>query len=119
MSRDHLVPFPKGKSGNPSGLPKAYKEMARLARSHSPEAIERLVELMRDKRNKNVSLRACEVLLDRAWGRAPQAVVGEAGEGPVKISVSWRGADDTEKSTVIDVTPEPLLITDENKEDNA
>lgn len=96
----------KGVSGNPSGLPKAYREVRQLARSHSKEAIERLVELMRDKRHKNIALRACEVLLDRAWGKPVQAVTGDGGEGPVKISVSWKDA-----GPVLDITPsEPPLL---------
>jgi hypothetical protein len=103
----------RGESGNPAGVPKAFKEMQRLARSHSTEAIDRLVEIMRNKKAGNLSLKAAEILLDRAWGRVPFAVAGEGGEGPVKIeyAVSWRHADDG--GVTLDLTPnknEPLLL---------
>ena len=108
----------KGQSGNPLGRPKKYAEITKLAQSHSVEAVERLVELMRDKRAKNLSLRACEILLDRAWGRVPYAVTGEGGEGPVKIAyeVSWRHSD--EGGVTLDLSPkkEPLLLTAEEVE---
>jgi Family of unknown function (DUF5681) len=98
----------KGVSGNPLGRPKKYAEIIRLAQSHSTEAIERLVELMRDKRAKAIALRASEVLLDRAWGKVPQAITGELGQGPVKLEVSWKNSE----VAVLDITPRediPLL----------
>jgi hypothetical protein len=87
--------------------------MLKLARSYSPEAVEKLVELMRDKRNKNISLRAAEILLDRAWGKCAQAITAEGGEGPIKFEVSWKNSE----VATIDITPReeiPLLevVTD-------
>jgi hypothetical protein len=98
----------KGVSGNPLGRPKKYLEVTKLAQSHSVEAVERLVELMRDKRAKAIALRACEVLLDRAWGKVPQAITGELGQGPVKLEVSWKNSE----VATLDITPNedvPLL----------
>ena len=59
--------------------------MVKLARSHSTEALDKLVEIMRNKRSPKLALKAAELILDRAWGKAPQAIVGEGGDGPVKI----------------------------------
>jgi hypothetical protein len=93
----------KGQSGNPSGRPKKWREVTRLAQDHSVEAIERLVEIMRNKRAPKLSLKACEILLDRAFGRPPQAITGEAGEGPIRIEVTWQ---EPERSPlIIDLDP--------------
>jgi hypothetical protein len=107
MTAKHLKPFPKGVSGNPLGRPKAYTEIVKLARSHSVEAVEKLVEIMRNKRSPKLALKAAELLLDRAWGKVPQAITGEGGEGPVKLQVMWKSQD----VATIDITPqEPPLL---------
>jgi hypothetical protein len=111
--------FPKGVSGNPSGRPKGFTEISKLARSHSPEALETIVELMRQKRSPKIALKAAEVILDRAWGRAARPVTGEGGEGAVKVAytVSWRHSEDG--GVGIDLTPrkEPILIEGTKVED--
>lgn len=66
--------FPKGKSGNPGGRPKEAHELKELARKHTPEIIDRLLFWMRSK-NPRASLLACNILLDRGYGKAPQATV--------------------------------------------
>ena len=108
----------KGQSGNPLGRPKKYLEITKLAQSHSVEAMERLIEIMRNKRAPKLSLKACEIILDRAFGRVPFAVTGEGGEGPVKIAyeVSWRHSD--EGGVTLDLSPkkEPILLTAEEVE---
>jgi len=65
--------FQKGRSGNPGGRPKAEGEVRELAQKHGPDAIKRLAQLM-NSRNERVAVAACGVILDRAYGRAPQAV---------------------------------------------
>lgn len=63
-----------GRSGNPGGRPKVAAEVQELARAHGPTAIERLAALM-ESENENVAIRAAETLLDRGYGRPPQAMV--------------------------------------------
>lgn len=58
----------KGQSGNPNGKSGLYQQCQKLAREHSPQAIEKLVELMNcdDPRVQTV---AANSILDRAWGK--------------------------------------------------
>ena len=61
----------KGVSGNPSGRPKMPANVLELARSRSPEAFERICELMKSE-NESVALAAAKEVLDRGWGRPSQ-----------------------------------------------
>lgn len=55
------------------------QEVTDLARKHTTQAIERLVEIT--KGTGMPAVRACEVLLERAWGKVPQSITTEEG-GP-------------------------------------
>ena len=57
-----------GESGNPGGFGAALSRTQSIARAHSPEAVERLVELMRCD-DPRVATVACNSILDRAFGR--------------------------------------------------
>ena len=63
--RDKSGRFLKGYSGNAGGRPKDEHNIAALARSYSTEAIETLVELMRNARDDRVrgtvKLRLCSI----------------------------------------------------------
>lgn len=65
--------FQKGQSGNPGGRPKECAEVKELAREFGPEAISKLVELMRGD-DARVAKAAADSLLDRAYGKAAQTV---------------------------------------------
>lgn len=67
------MPFQKGQSGNPGGRPKECAEVKALAREYGPEAIEKLVELLRGD-DPRVAKAAADSLLDRAYGKPTQAV---------------------------------------------
>jgi hypothetical protein len=69
--------FKPGKSGNLGGRPKASYDVQELARSYTLDAINKLVEHMNGD-NAQVSLRACEILLERGYGKPiqPQHVSG-------------------------------------------
>lgn len=65
--------FQKGQSGNPGGRPKEDAEVKALARASGPEAIEKLIELMRCD-EKRTALAAAQALLDRGFGKPSQSV---------------------------------------------
>jgi len=66
----NLKPIKKGQVLNPRGRPKDVHKVAELARSYAPEAVHRLVELMRQNENEKVALDAASRLLDRGLGKA-------------------------------------------------
>src|SRR5262245_57020828 len=68
-------PWKKGQSGNPAGRPKDVHGIAALARTFSAEAIEKLVELMRDKTMPpRAVIAAIDSLLDRGLGKPMQSM---------------------------------------------
>ena len=73
--------FAPGSSGNPGGRPKDEARVAELARSYTSEAIDTLVDLMRNGRDERVRGTAAQALLDRGWGKPKVEVVTEAGGG--------------------------------------
>src|SRR5271170_1505412 len=76
-------------SGRKPGVPNhATRDIKELAQRHGPAAIDRLVELMNQNDNPAVARAAASELLDRAYGKPAQAVVG-ANEGPLKMVLSW------------------------------
>jgi hypothetical protein len=81
------MPFVKAQSGNPGGRPKALIEVQALAREHSPTAIATLAKIMEDDEVPPAArVAAANSILDRAWGKPPQALhhTGEDG-GPVQV----------------------------------
>lgn len=80
------MPFVKGQSGNPGGRPKENAEVVALARQHGPEAVNKLVELMRGD-DPRVASAAATAILDRGFGKPAQSVTvgGEEGGEPIKI----------------------------------
>lgn len=74
--------FEKGSSGNPGGRPKLTtpdgRSIADIAREHSPDAIEALATICKDATCAPAArVSAANTILDRAWGRPAQPVVGD------------------------------------------
>jgi hypothetical protein len=64
----NLIPFQKGRSGNPGGRSKEFAECQRIAREASQEAMQKLVALMGDS-DARISGWAADKVLERAWGK--------------------------------------------------
>ena len=81
MTRSNRGQFAPGTSGNPGGRPKDEARVAELARSYTSEAIDTLVDLMRNGRDERVRGTAAQALLDRGWGKPKLEVINEGGGG--------------------------------------
>jgi hypothetical protein len=84
-------------SGNPGGRPKENDELKDLAKEHTKEAIDRLVFWMRSD-NPKASVSAANSVLDRGWGKSPQALTDADGAPLVPSEVVFivtkqKGAD--------------------------
>lgn len=65
--------FAPGFCPNPSGRPKAERDVVELARAHSTEAVQTLVRVMREGKPAEASA-AANSILDRAFGKPRQVV---------------------------------------------
>jgi hypothetical protein len=67
--------FVKGQSGNPGGRPKLLSEVQELARAHTAENLEGLMEIARSPKSPAQARVAARVaVLDRAWGKPGQSI---------------------------------------------
>lgn len=74
--------FKPGESGNPGGRPKVSQEVKDLARRHTEDAMQALIDIATDSKSPPSSrVAAAQALLDRGWGKATQHV--EAKVGPL------------------------------------
>jgi hypothetical protein len=68
-------PFPRGRSGNPGGRPKALADVQAYARQQTNTAIDVLASIMSDeKASPAARIAAANALLDRGYGK-PTSIV--------------------------------------------
>lgn len=65
--------FKKGQSGNPRGRPKKLLSAIDVANENCEKALKKLVKLI-DSKDERVSLQAATVVVERALGKAKQAL---------------------------------------------
>ena len=90
--------FMPGQSGNPGGKKKEPEAFKQLAREHSIEALQTVILLLNDKNTRpNEKLKAAELIMDRAWGKATQ-----------HIDADLRPDTDSFANRLIDMTDEEI-----------
>jgi len=73
--------FKKGQSGNPGGKPKELKEIQLEARKLSPTALKTLAHISEHGKSESARIEASKAILDRAFGRPPQALEHSGPDG--------------------------------------
>ena len=84
-----------------------------MARSHTEIAIKVLAGIAKDGTNEAARVSAAVALLDRGWGKPPQAHTGEKGEGNIRVVVRHIvGGRDVEPPCPLQIDAVPN-VTDE------
>lgn len=82
------MPFEKGKSGNPGGRKKGENPLVDLARAHCEEAMLGIIDLSKNAKDDKIKLRAKEIIIERAWGKAVQAMELSGADGdPLSVGI--------------------------------
>jgi len=68
-------------------VPAAIMDIRSLARKHTESCIRSLATIAAKGESESARVAAIGVLLDRGWGKAPQAHTGENGEGDIRVIV--------------------------------
>ena len=77
-------------AGRPKGArTKVTADVKALAGKYAPEAFETLRKIMTHGESEPARVAASKEILDRAYGKAPQAHTGENGTGPVRLELAW------------------------------
>lgn len=70
---------------------KATAEIKEIAMPYAKEAVGTLADIMKNGESEAAKVAAANSILDRAFGKAPQAHTGEGGTGPVQhaMRIGW------------------------------
>ncbi len=99
-------PFKKGQSGNPNGRPRKLPELDKLLADVLGEekdgvsAAEAILKALRLKASKG-DVRAIELMLDRAYGKAPQTITHEGLPTSVTFNFTDMSGDKTDENELL------------------
>jgi hypothetical protein len=79
-----------GAGRKPGALSEARRNLRDLAREHVEKAVKELARLATKAESETARVAAIKEILDRGYGKAPQPMTGEDGEGPAKIEITWQ-----------------------------
>ncbi len=87
-------PFVKGQSGNPSGKPKANREITEMCREAGPDIIKRLIQIAQSG-DEEYALPAMKELLNRGYGKSENisSIKIESGENLTDDELTARIAE--------------------------
>jgi len=80
------------RGGRQKGTPnKATAEIKEIARKHGPAAIAECLRVMKNSESDQARIAAAKEIMDRAYGKPAQAIVGDEDEAPVKtvMEIVW------------------------------
>ena len=81
--------FKPGKSGNPNGRPKQPKEFKELVKANTVIALQAVLDIMNDDTAKGSDrIKAAEIVMDRAYGKATQLIAGDSEHDALTITVN-------------------------------
>ena len=99
-------------------MARAPTDIRSLARSHTNMAIKILAGIAKDGTNEAARVSAAIALLDRGWGKPPQAHTGEDGKGAIRVTIRHiLNGHDAPAPRVID-EPRALVLVDAAKNDD-
>lgn len=78
----------KKTGGGPKGPNRAAAGIRELAALHTKTCVEALVRIVQRSKNEGNKIAAAEQLLNRAYGKPSQQIVGDP-EAPIKFEVTW------------------------------
>ena len=92
----HIMLF-GGVSGNPGGRPQEVGDVREMARDHTEEAIETLVDLMRHAKSDAARGAAAQALLDRGYGKSVAVSTETVDEGQAHLDALHEMLDRRER----------------------
>jgi hypothetical protein len=101
-----MARFQLGKSGNPGGRPRIIGDVQEVARQYTVEAISTLAAIMRNtKAPPAARVTASNSILDRAYGKPPQAL---------STTISARSVSDLTDEELLEIIKDASEVTTEH-----